>query len=59
VFAQVFHMLGYQQATGVIAATAVQIFCFGTVTILGGIVLLSRSGLTIWRARKWVSPERQ
>ncbi len=58
VFAQVFHMFGYQPATGIIAATAVQIFCFGTVTILGGIVLLSRSGLTIWRARKWVSPER-
>ena len=55
VFAQVFHMFGYQQATGVIAATAVQIFCFGTVTILGGIVLLSRSGITIWRARKWAS----
>lgn len=53
VFAHVFHMFGYQQATGIIAATAVQIFCFGTVTILGGIVLLSRSGLTIWRARKW------
>jgi hypothetical protein len=51
-------MFGYQQATGIIAATAVQIFCFGTVTILGGIVLLSRSGLTIRRARKWVSPER-
>ena len=58
VFAHVFHMFGYQQATGIIAATAMQIFCFGTVTILGGIVLLSRSGLTIWRARKWVSPER-
>ena len=39
VFAHVFHMFGYQQATGIIAATAVQIFCFGTVTILGGIVL--------------------
>ena len=25
---------------------------------LSGIVLLSRSGLTIWRAHKWVSPER-
>jgi uncharacterized protein (TIRG00374 family) len=58
VFAHVFHMFGYQQATGIIAATAVQIFCFGTVTILGGIVLLSRSGITIWRARKWVSHER-
>ncbi len=58
VFAHVFHMFGYQQATGVIAATAVQIFCFGTVTILGGIVLLSRSGITIWRARKWASPGR-
>jgi uncharacterized membrane protein YbhN (UPF0104 family) len=58
VFAHVFGMFGFPQATGIIAATAVQIFCFGTVTILGGIVLLSRSGLTIWRARKWVSPER-
>lgn len=58
VFAQVFNMFGFPQATGIIAATAVQIFCFGTVTILGGIVLLSRSGLTIWRAHKWVSPER-
>ncbi len=58
VFAQVFHMFGYAQATGIIAAIAMQIFCFGTVTILGGIVLLSRSGITIWRSRKWVSPER-
>jgi uncharacterized membrane protein YbhN (UPF0104 family) len=58
VFAHVFHMFGYQLATGIIAATAVQIFCFGPVTILGGLVLLSRSGLTIWRARKWGSPER-
>ena len=56
-FAHVFHMFGHQQATGIIAATAVQIFCFGTVTILGGIVLLSRSGLTVWRARKWVPDE--
>jgi hypothetical protein len=51
-------MFGYREATEIIAATAMQIFCFGTVTILGGIVLLSRSGLTIWRARKWVSFER-
>ncbi len=57
VFAHVFHMFGYQPATGIIAATALQIFCFGTVTILGGIVLLSRSGLTIWRAHKWLPPE--
>ncbi len=58
VFAHVFGMFGYQQATGIIAATAVQIFCFGTVTILGGIVLLSRSGITIWRASKSASPPR-
>jgi len=53
VFAHVFHMFGYPEAIGIIAATAVQIFCFGTVTVLGGIVLVSRSGLTIWRAHKW------
>ena len=52
VFGNVFKIFGYPQSTGVIAATAVQLFCFGTVTILGGIVLFSRSGLTIWRARK-------
>jgi glycosyltransferase 2 family protein len=57
VFGHVFQTLGYPQTIGVIAATAVQIFCFGSVTILGGIVVLSRSGLTIWRAHKWISPE--
>ena len=59
VFAHVFGMFGFPKATGIIAAIAVQIFCFGTVTILGGIVLLSRSGLTIWRARKWSFPKGQ
>jgi glycosyltransferase 2 family protein len=57
VFGHVFQMFGYSQTIGIIAATAVQIFCFGTVTILGGLVLLSRSGLTIWRAHKWVRSE--
>lgn len=52
VFAHVFQIFGYQEATGVIAATAFQIFYFGTVTALGGLVLLSRSGVTIWRAGK-------
>lgn len=53
VFGHVFRILGYPDAIGFIAATAVQIFCFGTVTILGGLVLLSRSGVTMWRAHKW------
>ncbi len=57
VFGHVFQIFGYPQTIGVVAATAVQIFCFGTVTILGGIVLLSRSGLTIWRAHKLAPPE--
>ena len=57
VFGHVFQLFGYSQTIGIIAATAVQVFCFGTVTILGGLVLLSRSGLTMWRAQKWVSPE--
>jgi glycosyltransferase 2 family protein len=56
VFGHVFQILGFSQTIGIIAATAIQIFCFGTVTILGGLVLLSRSGLTIWRAHRWVSP---
>lgn len=56
VFAHLFHIFGYPQTSGVIAATATQIFCFGTVTILGGILLLSRSGVTVWRARKWAPP---
>lgn len=57
VFAHVFQIFDHQQAIGIIAATAVQIFCFGTVTILGGVILLSRSGLTIWHARKLVPHE--
>lgn len=57
VFGHVFQIFGYSQTIGIIAATAVQLFCFGTVTILGDLVLLSRSGLTIWRAHKWVSPK--
>ena len=57
VFGHVFQLFGYSQTIGIIAATAVQVFCFGTVTILGGLVLLSRSGLTVLRAHKWVSPE--
>jgi uncharacterized protein (TIRG00374 family) len=57
VFANVLHMFGYQQTIGIIAATAVQIFCFGTVTIVGGFVLLSRSGITVWRANRSASPE--
>ncbi len=56
VFGHVFQIFGYPNTIGVVAATAVQVFCFGTVTVLGGIVLLSRSGLTIWRAHKWVPP---
>jgi glycosyltransferase 2 family protein len=50
VFREVFRLLGQQESMGVIAATAVQVFFFGTVTILGGIVLLSRSGVTLWRS---------
>lgn len=48
-FGRVFQLFGYPETIGVITATAVQIFCFGTVTIIGGFVLLSRSGITIWR----------
>jgi uncharacterized membrane protein YbhN (UPF0104 family) len=58
VFGHVFQLFGYSQTIGIIAATAVQVFFFGTVTILGGLVLLSRSGLTMWRAHKWIGPER-
>jgi uncharacterized protein (TIRG00374 family) len=53
VFGHVFRIFGYPDTIGFIAASAIQILCFGTVTILGGLVLLSRSGLTMWRAHKW------
>jgi glycosyltransferase 2 family protein len=52
VFGNVFQIFGYPETIGIVAATAVQIFCFGTVTIIGGFVLLSRSGITVWRAHK-------
>src|SRR5262249_11327013 len=54
VFGNVFQIFGYPETIGLVAATAIQIFCFGTVTIIGGFVLLSRSGITVWRANKWV-----
>lgn len=56
VFGSVFRIFGYPQSLGVIVATAVQLFCFGTVTVLGGLVLLSRSGMTIWRAHRLAPP---
>jgi uncharacterized protein (TIRG00374 family) len=51
-FGYVFKILGHPETIGIIAATAIQIFLFGTVTLLGGLVLLCRSGVTIWRAHK-------
>jgi hypothetical protein len=52
VFGQVFEMFGYPETAGVVTATVVQIFCFGTVVIVGGLVILSRSGITIWRTAR-------
>jgi glycosyltransferase 2 family protein len=48
VFGRLFQIFGYLETSCVIAASAVQIFCFGTVTIFGG----SRSSLTVWRAHR-------
>lgn len=56
VFARAFQLFGYSQTVAIIAATAFQVFCFGAVTILGGLVLFSRSGVTIWRARQGPLP---
>jgi uncharacterized membrane protein YbhN (UPF0104 family) len=56
-FEHVFRMFGYPETVGVIAATAIQTFCFGAVTALGGIVLLSRSSLVVWHSRKRLAPE--
>ena len=53
-FSYVFKVLGYPETIGILAATAIQIFFFGTVTLLGGVVILSRSGITLWRAHKLV-----
>jgi uncharacterized membrane protein YbhN (UPF0104 family) len=52
VFGKVFQLFGYPETAGVRTATVVQIFCFGTVVIVGGCVLLSRSGITIWRTAR-------
>jgi glycosyltransferase 2 family protein len=56
VFGHVFRIFGYPDTVGFLAASAIQILCFGTVTVLGGLVLLSRSGLTMWRAHRWADP---
>lgn len=53
VFAQVFALFGYPQSVGVVVATTVQLFCFGSVTALGIFVLLSRSGLAVLRALRF------
>jgi uncharacterized membrane protein YbhN (UPF0104 family) len=50
VYAQVFALLGQQPSTGIVVATAMQIFCFGSVTMLGALVLLSRGGIMMGRA---------
>jgi glycosyltransferase 2 family protein len=50
VFAQVLAWFGYPESTGVVMATSIQVFCFGSVTLIGVFVLLSRSGLAIIRA---------
>jgi uncharacterized protein (TIRG00374 family) len=57
VFGHVFQIFGYPQTIGVIAATAIQIFCFGTVTIIGGLLLVSRSGIMVWRSNKLIHPD--
>jgi glycosyltransferase 2 family protein len=56
VFGHVFRIFGYPDTVAFLAASAIQILCFGTVTVLGGLVLLSRSGLTMWRAHRWADP---
>jgi uncharacterized protein (TIRG00374 family) len=50
VYAQVFSLLGQQPSIGIVVSTAIQIFCFGSVTIVGVLVLLSRGGIMMWRA---------
>ena len=50
VFGQVFSLFGQPESTGVVAATAIQLFCFGGVTALGIFALLSRSGISVLRA---------
>jgi uncharacterized membrane protein YbhN (UPF0104 family) len=50
VFAQVFALFGYPLSVGVVVSTTVQLFCFGAVSVLGIFVLLSRSGLAVFRA---------
>lgn len=52
VFSKVFQAFGYPETSGIVTATAVQILCFGSVTIIGGFVLFSRSGITIWRTAR-------
>ena len=50
VFGQLFSLFGHPESTGVVVATAIQLFCFGSVTLLGIFALLSRSGIAVFRA---------
>jgi len=49
VFGKIFVSYAYPEIVGIVTATLLQIFCFGTVTILGIIVLFSRSGVIVLR----------
>jgi uncharacterized protein (TIRG00374 family) len=52
VFAQMFGLFGYKESIGIVAATAVQLSCFGLVTLLGILVLPSRSGIVLLRTSR-------
>jgi uncharacterized protein (TIRG00374 family) len=51
VFGHTLSLFGYSQTIGVVSATAIQVFFFGTVTLIGGAVLISRSVIAMAQLR--------
>jgi uncharacterized membrane protein YbhN (UPF0104 family) len=52
VFGQLFLLYGEPETTGVVVATAIQVFFFGSVTVAGIFFLFSRSGISVLRAMR-------
>lgn len=52
VFGHTLSLFGYSQTIGIVSATAIQVFFFGTVTLLGAAVFVLRSVIEMARLRR-------
>jgi hypothetical protein len=55
VFAHVFALFGLAESTGIVCASAIQIFFFGSVTVFAVALFLLRGGVIAYRAKPQLS----